>query len=630
MRQRRRAIIRICLSALLFVLLFTALFVGLTLWRMNDTILSAEYYAVPLGESGFYEFLMTEAVLSALDESGIEEDLTGDSLNLSNERLAILAYSLHPPDLLRDKVEYILSEMGRYSTGETDSFSMTVLPGMREDAVVSELRALLRELDVYELFQDQFVAPLVDEAVAGTRVADFGVSDRELREAARSVLHREWFEAQADVIVREAVPYLLGREDGFSVSGRLSDRVEAAAQETKRLLRDSDAYGKFRTEVIDYTASEWIPEPVEMSYGIVLTPDEVKSALIEVAPLEWLRTEAERAIDESLPFATGRTDTLVLQVDLRDRKRRAAEIVRATAVSKLDDRLADLPVCSREMSAAELSAVLSGTDLECAPVGHDVVAIRSIPEVVALAAVQVIDESVPDVYVFSLTHEELDDRLKEAIGFARRGWEFTDADLRRSLSEDSLPGAEDLSGTLEVVRELLSEGWTYNHIQFRRDMGHSQVVRLDRDRSTLDILRLLRWVLLAVPILLLALGLAAGGDWRGRLLWASGAMVLASLATIGLIGPFGDSVLAPYLEGVLRDIVSELFRGADLPRTEELVGSRIPDVVDIAVADVSSGVTLAALLPLGAGVLALAARAAVALADDRSSRGQKPGTPEQK
>ena len=88
MRQRRRAIVRMCLSALLFILLLTALFVGLTLWRMNDTILSAEYYAVPLSESGFYEFLMTGAVLSALNESRIEEDLMDvmdDSLILSNK-----------------------------------------------------------------------------------------------------------------------------------------------------------------------------------------------------------------------------------------------------------------------------------------------------------------------------------------------------------------------------------------------------------------------------------------------------------------------------------------------------------------------------------------------------------------
>ena len=481
MRQRRRALIRICLSALLFLALLTALFVGLTLWRMNDTILSAEYYAAPLGESGFYEFLMTEAVLSALDESGIEEDLTGDSLYLSNERLAALAYSLHPPDLLRDKVEYVLSEMGRYSTGETDSFSMTVLPGLEEDAVVWEFRALLRELDVYELFQEEFVAPLVDDAVAGSRVADFGISDRELREAARSVLHREWFDAQADVMVGEAVPYLLGSEDEFRASGHIADRVEVAMHETKRLLRESDSYGKIRTEVIEYTVAEWMPEPVELSYGIVLTPDDLKSALIEVASLEWLRTEAERAIDESLPFATGRTDTLVLRVGLRDRKRRAAEIVRATAVGKLDDRLADLPACGQEMSAAELSAVLSGADLECAPVGYDAVAIRSIPEVVALAAAQVIDENVPDVYVFSLTRDQLDHRLKEAIGSARRGWEFTDADLRRSLPENSLPGVEDPSGTLEAVRELMSQGWTHDHIQFHRDMSRSQG-RLARPR----------------------------------------------------------------------------------------------------------------------------------------------------
>ncbi len=326
------------------------------------------------------------------------------------------------------------------------------------------------------MFQDEFVAPLVDDAVAGARVADFGISNRDLGEAARSVLHREWFEAQADVLFKEAVPYLLGREDGFRASGQLADRVEAAAQETKRLLRDSDAYGKIRSEVTEYTVAEWMPEPVELSYGIVLTPGEVRSALTDVAPLEWMRTEAERAIDESLPFTTGQTDTFVLRVDLRDRKRRAAEIVRATAVSKFDDRLADLPACGREMSAAELSAVLSGADLECAPVGYDAVAIRSIPEVVALAAVQVIDESVPDVYVFSLTGDQLDDRLIEAIGYASRGWEFTDADLRRSLSEDSLPGVEDSSGTLEAVRELMSMGWTYNHIQFRRDLSHPQVI----------------------------------------------------------------------------------------------------------------------------------------------------------
>ena len=238
--RRRRAIIRICLSAFLFVALLTALFAGLTLWRMNDTILSAEYYAAPLGESGFYEFLMTEAILSALNETRIEEDLTGDSLHLSNERLAVLAYSLHPPELLQDKVEYVLSEMGRCSTGETESFSLTVLPGLREDVVVSEFRVLLRELDVYELFQDEFVAPLVDDAVDGTRVADFGVSNRELREAARIALHREWFEAQADVMVGEAVPYLLGREDGFRASGRLSDRVEAAAERFGRIREDQD------------------------------------------------------------------------------------------------------------------------------------------------------------------------------------------------------------------------------------------------------------------------------------------------------------------------------------------------------------------------------------------------------
>lgn len=615
MRQPLRTIIRVCLSALLFVTLLPVLFAGLTLWRMNDTILRAEYYAVPLHESGIYEFLMTDAVLSALDEYRTDEDLIEDSLRLSNERLASLAYSMHPPGLVREKVEYILSKMGRYVMGEKDSFSMSILPGLKQETVVSELQVLLRDLDAYELFQDQLVVPMMDEAIEGTLVEEIGIPRTEVREAVLNVLHREWFEAQADMMIVIITPYVLGREDGFRASGSLEDRVEAAMHETKLLLRESGSYERIRTEGIEYMVARWVPLTVDLSYKIVLTPEEVKSALEEVAPLEWIRTETERVIDESVPFATGRTNSLVLEVDLRDRKRRAKEIVRATATRKFDEKLASLPACHKEMTPAELTAALSGKELECAPTGYDAVAMRGAPEAVALAAATTLDENVPDVFVLSLAQEDLDYRLREAIWYARNGWQFTDEDLKQALSGDSLSGLDNPHETLESIRELMSGGWTYNHIEFRRDLSHSDVIQLDRDRRTLESMRRLRWVLLLAPVPVAAIGLVVGGDWRRRLFWMSVAVVLASLATLWSIGPFSDAVLAPYLEDVLGNLVSELFQGIDFPRTESLVASKVSGVAQIAVSYVTSGVALYAIVSLGVGVLGLAVLATFALAD---------------
>lgn len=533
----------------------------------------------------------------------------------------------HTPDLAREKVEYVLSKMGRYVMGETDSFSMTVLPGLKEETVVSELQALLRDLDAYELFQDQLVVPMMDEAVEGTLVEDMGIPRSDIHEAVRNVLHREWFEAQADTMILKVTPYVLGREDGFHASGSLEDRVEAAMRETKLLFRELGSYERIRTEAIEYTVARWVPLTVDLSYGIVLTPEEVISALEEVAPLEWIRSETERAIDESVPFVTGRADSLVLEVDLRDRKRRAAEIVRANAPRKFDEKLASLPACHREMTPAELSTALSGKEIECAPIGYDAVAMRGAPEAVALSAATALNENVPDVLVLSLAQEDLDYRLREAMWYTRNGWEFTDEDIKQALSGVSLSGLDSPYETLEGIRELLSGGWTYNHIEFRKDMSHFDVIQLDRDRSTLDIIRLLRWVLLLAPVLAAAIGLVVGGDWSSRVFWMNLAVVLASLATLGFIGPFSDAVLAPYLEDVLGNLVSELFQGIDFPRTEALIVSRAPGVVHIAVADVTSGVVLYALVSLGVGVLGLAVRAtrpgglrAIQEAKDRRTR----------
>lgn len=135
-----------------------------------------------------------------------------------------------------------------------------------------------------------------------------------------------------------------------------------------------------------------------------------------------------------------------------------------------------IPTTVVEITCARtLSTVLSGSYLECAPVGYDTVAMRGIPEAVALAAAAVLDEDVPDMVAFSLAEEDLDHRLRDGTWYVHSGWEFTDEVTKSALSEDSLPGQDSPYDTLESIREPMSGGWTYNHIEFRRDRNHSAV-----------------------------------------------------------------------------------------------------------------------------------------------------------
>lgn len=357
--------IRFFTAALLFLALSATLFVGLTLWRMNDTILRAEYYAGPLQESGFYEFLMTDALLSALSESRIGDEPFLESLGVSDERLSASIYSLFPPQFVREEAEYILSNMGRYVMGETDGFTIIVSLNLDEDEVVSVLSSLLKDSDAYDLFHEELAIPVLDEALDGTMIADLGVSRERAHGAARNVLHREWFESQTNMLIGEIVPYLMGKKDGFNATGSLEDRVEAVLDESKALLKERDVYESVLAEIIASRVNIKMESDAAIAYGLVLTSEDVTSALRETVEPEWFHEQVERVVDDAKPFVLGRSDSFMSEVSLAEYKSRAAPVIRSVALQKLDETLASLPICGESIFPG-----YSENSLDCAP-GED-------------------------------------------------------------------------------------------------------------------------------------------------------------------------------------------------------------------------------------------------------------------
>lgn len=212
--------------------------------------------------------------------------------------------------------------------------------------------------------------------------------------------------------------------------------------------------------------------------------------------------------------------------------------------------------------------------------------------------------------MFSLTSESVDHSLANIFSYARDGWKYTDADLEETLR---LSGLDDPMEIVDGLRELMSAGWQYTHLDFRRDMSGPRLVQLDSDRNTLRTMRQSRWILLLAPALAVAIGMIAGRNWAGRLMWTSGAVALASAVTLALVGPFSETVLGPYLEGTLKNLVFQLFREVALPGTGVLAMDRILGVSDIAVSDVKAGVISTGTLILVSGLAGMAVSAGMYL-----------------
>ena len=444
--------VRRALTVPLGLLLFVLVLVALILLQVGDSFIKPSYYAEELDEANLYEFVLVDLLTSALDEArALEPADFGDvidsnpivSSGLTTDDIVSSINRALPPEFLQQQVEQVLDELGRYIAGERDEFQVTILAGEQARVLVAEVSAHLRKSDAYNVLFDEVITPAADDALDQELPFGLRISDGELIESVRKVVPREWVEDQVDGVIDATVPYFLGESDTFEIRIALADRIDLALIEVKSLLRRVEAYDLLYDEVIEPEVQKQLGDAVELPFGFSITNEEVLNALRRVAPPDWVRSEAERLIDEAAPYLSGETDRFAISVSLVDNKRDARDVVLEIATRKFTDVLADIPDCTlAQLARFDLSSLTSLPT--CIPSQLD-----------------------PDLVMDQLTGS-IDDAVDTLVlGAVPDDFLFTDANLRDALA---IAGAEDNLELIDDVREIVGDGWTYTEEDLRADL----------------------------------------------------------------------------------------------------------------------------------------------------------------
>ena len=310
------------LAVFLIVLLLPLFLVSLVVLRVNDTALAADFYIDQLRKTDIFTFLYDEAIPAALDEMNQEQDLPVNLDVVQAELLSSLREVL-PPEWLQEQTELSIAEVVPYLEGDTDSFAITIPLADRLEALGDVLKRELGGGDTYDLIFDEVVAPLLEESLDENSVGDLPlgitIASQDIVAAVQEVMPPQWIQARVEHLLDQVVPYLTGRSEHFAVHVPLADRLEVLAPVIKELLVRSNAYNVFSSQDFADAVDEQLGEFGELPFGVQLSSDQLVGVIRDVAPPEWIQARVESALDQMLPYATGKQDGFEIVVPLKDR-----------------------------------------------------------------------------------------------------------------------------------------------------------------------------------------------------------------------------------------------------------------------------------------------------------------------
>ena len=601
------------------VVLLALLLLAVVLLQVSDTLLSPKFYRDQLREVDIYRFALNDLATSALDEARqLPPDRFGSSMDenplvtsgLTTEDLVGSLNRALPPEWVQDLVEQVLDQPASYITGDRDSFIFTLQVGDRVVQVVDEAKTLMRQADVYSLLFERLESEM-EKAVELELPLGIDVTSERLIESIRRVVSKEWVEGNVEMVLDAVTPYAVGDTDSFVIRVELADRVSIALDEVKALLRQTDAYELLYNEVVDPIVSDNLGAVAILPFNVEITLEEVKSALRQVAPPDWVADQAELIIDAAGRYVTKRSDNLEITVDLRDNKADARQVLVKAARDKLDQIIGGLPGCT---AAQTTQVVVSGLrDIpECMPGGQ--VARRQVLEAFDAMAEQVesaVDSLVlariPDTLTF--TSEDLRaalgqvgasdnfELLEDLRGIIGDGWTYTDVDLKADLVNVDELDAVDL---LEDARSFLAGNWTFTEQDLRDEIrnrtGASTVTvftldEFDRGRTWFKRARTFRYlVYLPVALLLLLIGVLGGRTWRGRVGWAAGYMAVSAAIIFSVSGPVFGTLTDDRIDDLHIDALAEVWTFDDFRRTKQLAIDKGFELVEAIADTFASGV----------------------------------------
>lgn len=581
------------LTVPLGVILFVLMLGALIILQVSQTFMNPGFYIERLRKENIYEFILDDLATVALDDAReldpkrIAKDLDENPLvtsGLSTEEIVSSVNRAIPPAWVQAQVEQVLNQAGRYITGESDGFLITIQAGDQVTAVVSEAKTLARKADAYNIVFEEIVAPAVRDATSEDLPLGLDISDERLVDSVRKVASPDWMRAQVEAAIDEVTPYIIGEEDSFAIRVELADRVDMALEETKALLRESNAYDLLYDEVIEPAITDNIGEAVDLPFGISVTPQEVVDALRRVAPPEWVQEQAQAVIDEAGPYLAGREDSLRVSISIADNKREARNEILGIIADKLGSA-ADNPIVEAQIEQLVDSRILD-----------------AVPDRISFS-----DADLREALSSAGAEGNLDllDDVREIVG---EGWRFTDADLRRDLGSRFGPEAVD---RLEDARAFLADGWVYTHEDLRADLAgigdRGAVDSLDRSRSFFGWARTLKYLIyLPVAALVIGIGFLGGRRWPSRVAWAAASLAVVSAIILGASLATNNAVTEPRLQEIKQRVIDDIQFDSEFQNTQRIIIEKATEASESVAKDFASGLAIKSIPPLAIGIVALA------------------------
>ena len=605
--------VRLALATSLACILIVFLFITIVSIRIESTFLSHKFYLDVLQRNQIYNFVSSEIPYTVLEDSEqintdvfMIDDIPWLLASLDSEDIVASFSRVFPPDALQSSVEEIFTQIIPYITNRDDKFIVVLDFNQEFFTLTDEIKIVLSQTETQKLLKDKYLDPIADDLVKTGLPFDIKVSSKQVRSFLDRVFPPEWVNQQVHNSIDELVRYLIGREDSFQLSIELQDRVEIIVNETEVLLRETEVYPLLYYEILLPTLTEISDQKLDLKFGLSITENEILDLIREGVSEKWMQRQSELVIYSLSPYLIGQTDTIDLVIDISSQKPEIRNGIKALILARLRDQIELIPQCDLDRKPLYSPEGLP----DCIPVDLMTSEIMRDLETDVINVTEFVLNSVPDELHF---HEGL---IQNRVGFTgenndrneidkfrkliKEGWIYTDQDLRHNLIHGffGIDAYRNVNGENSVVkldefRSLMSEGWIYTHKKLRKDIvdlfGREGLDSFDRWRYLSELFRSLKYFLYAIVILLMVvIGFIGGRSWHARLLWGTGPLFFGAISIYFITSIIYSIFLLPELSKINDTIANEVLPGR-LQITEQLIASKISELIDLSVTEFLSG-----------------------------------------
>jgi hypothetical protein len=396
----------------------------------------------------------------------------------------------------------------------------------------------LRQADVYNWIYSDLMPAALDEAEEN-QASELPIPIRVIKDDLVSVTEKtlppDWLQTQAESAIKAIVPYVIGDRNDFSITTELRDRIDPLAAAVLEVASRQEIYDFLLYDMISHEIVSSIGQAAELPFGVTISQGEIFSAITKALPDDWAQERLAEIINNLAAYMKGDTNRIDVPIDIADSKAPALATIATSADQKLEDIFDGLPECS---SPEEF--VPTGTLPDCRLPGMDYQDFKTALSIDVAAAVD----------------ETIGDRLPDS-------WIYTDDQLRQSVGESNVE-------LLDRARDLIVNGNTITEEDLREfisDDPDTELQGFDETRQWIHNVRTWLWALWLVPILLLiAIGLLGGRNWRSKLAWALAVLFITCLVAFIALAVIQSNVIDEHAQTLIGDPSTE--EGVALVTTE--------------------------------------------------------------